>query len=117
MESMLATFQFGKYSNVVSGWSHHAGKMTGLKNGFGDPREIPPRRGTSSSRRRRGLYAAAGGLAAVAIAVVAIASNLGGKGARGCPSARSSPTPGRSWAAAAAGGYGLLWSGLGQWRR
>ena len=54
--------------------------MAGVKNGFGGPREIPPRPAPSSPRRRRGIYAAAGGLAAVAIAAVALASNLGGKG-------------------------------------
>ncbi len=52
-----------------------------MKSGFGGPRKIPRRPATSSpGRRRRGIYAAAGGLAAVVIAAVALASNLGGKG-------------------------------------
>jgi len=65
--------------------------MTGVKNGFGDPREIPPRRGTSSSRRRRGLYAAVGGLAAVVIAAVALAGCAGGKGGPGPSPAQGAP--------------------------
>jgi hypothetical protein len=54
--------------------------MAGVKNGLGGTREIPPRPATSLPGRRRGMYAAAGGLAAVVIAAVALASNLGGKG-------------------------------------
>lgn len=65
--------------------------MAGVKNGFGVRRKIPPRPATSSPRRRRGIYAAAGGLAAVAIAAVALAGNLGGQGAPGAAPAKGAP--------------------------
>ena len=62
------------------------------EDGFGGPRKIPPRPATSSPGRRRGLYAAAGGLAAVVIAAVALASNLGGgKGGPGPAPAEGAP--------------------------
>jgi hypothetical protein len=65
--------------------------MAGVKNSFGGPREIPPRPATSAPRRR-GIYAAAaGGLAAVVIAAVALASNLGGKGGPGPAPAQGAP--------------------------
>ena len=51
-----------------------------MENGFGARRKIPPRPVTSPPRRRRGIYAAAVGLAAVVIAAIALASNLGGRG-------------------------------------
>jgi hypothetical protein len=54
--------------------------MAGVKNAFGAPREVPSRLAAGSPGRRRAIYAAAGGLAAVVIAAVALASNLGGKG-------------------------------------
>jgi Domain of unknown function (DUF929) len=65
--------------------------MAGVKNSSGGPRQIPLRLG-ASARRRRGLYAAAVGLAAVAIAAVALASNLGGQGG-----SRPAPADGASW--------------------
>jgi hypothetical protein len=53
--------------------------MAGVKNSSGGPRWIPLRPAASAPRWRRGIYAAAGGLAAVVIAAVAVASNPGGK--------------------------------------
>jgi hypothetical protein len=66
--------------------------MAGVKDGLGGPREIPPRPATSSPGRRRGIYAAGGGLAAVVIAAVALASTLGGKGG-----AEPAPPEGAPW--------------------
>lgn len=66
--------------------------MAGVKNGSGARREILPRPAASPPGRRRGLYAAAGGLAAVVIAAVALASNLGGK-----PGPGPAPAEGAPW--------------------
>jgi hypothetical protein len=65
--------------------------MAGVKNGFGAQREISPRLAASARRWRCGVYAAVGGLAAVAIAAVALASNLGGKGSAGPAPAQGAP--------------------------
>jgi Domain of unknown function (DUF929) len=56
--------------------------MAGVKNALGARREIPPRPAASSPGRRRVAYAVVGGLAAVVIAAVALASSLGGRGAQ-----------------------------------
>ena len=53
--------------------------MAEVKNGSGDLRQIPPRSTAGAPGRRRGLYAAASGLAAVVIAAVVLAGSLGGK--------------------------------------
>ena len=97
----MAVSKFGTFSNLMRTTSIERGEqpetfqerteMTGVKNGFGDPREILPRRATSPPGRRRGLYAAAGGLAVVVIAAVALASNLGGKGGPGPAPAQGGP--------------------------
>jgi hypothetical protein len=50
-----------------------------MKRGFGGPHEMPPRPRMSALLRRRGIYAA-GGLAVVVIAAIALASILGSKG-------------------------------------
>ncbi|MDQ2875711.1 MAG: DUF929 family protein [Actinomycetota bacterium] len=65
--------------------------MAGVKNGFGARREVPSRLAAGSPGRRRAIYAAAGGLAAVVIAAVALASNLGGKGGPGPAPAQGGP--------------------------
>jgi hypothetical protein len=62
-----------------------------VKYGFGGPRDMPGRLAASSPGRRRGLYAAAGGLAAVVIAAVALASNLVGKPGPGPAPAEGAP--------------------------
>jgi Domain of unknown function (DUF929) len=54
-------------------------EMAGMRNGSGGPHEVPPHPAASSSERRRGIWAA-GCVAAVLIAAVALASVLGGKG-------------------------------------
>ncbi len=91
--------QFGTFSNLMGTTSIEQGQqpdlqegqMAGVKNGFGGPRQIPRRPATSSPGRRRGIYAAAGGLAVVVIAAVVLASNLGGKGGPGAAPAQGGP--------------------------
>lgn len=53
--------------------------MAAVKNGSGDLRHIPPSPAAGAPGRRRSPYAAAGGLAAVLIAAVVLATSLGGK--------------------------------------
>jgi hypothetical protein len=65
--------------------------MAGVKNCFGSPRDMPGRLAASSPGRRRGIYAAAGGLAAVVIAALALGSNLGGRGGPGPAPAEGAP--------------------------